>query len=401
MSRIPLMIFSDQISTPTGLGRIHRELAQRIHANLSDTFELASMGYGGNTMREFPWPQYTVAKLDNWAINDLPSAWKDFAGERRGVLMAIANPSWLPWLADYKKLPAGNLRNMLESNPFERWLYAPVDAEGPNRVLSSEVTETLIGFDRVLAYGDWARCVIERSMGDLVNQTGNDRIDWLPHGIDTATFYPRDKQEARNTFLERVTGGKGMPPMKDGIFLIGVIATNTRRKNWGLCFEVCQELLKHRVSVGLWVHTDSLKKHWNIPELAKMFGMEGRIIPSSRVLTDEDMAMAYSACEVTFGIGDGEGFGYPIFESLACGTPCIHGNYAGAAEYLPDELKVKMSGHYLDGFYADKRPTFSAHEWATVALRSAYKTASLPPELDWNNLWPRWERWLLEGVNGK
>ena len=45
--------------------------------------------------------------------------------------------------------------------------------------------------------------------------------------------------------------------------------------------------------------------------------------------TDEQMARMYSACNVTLGIGNGEGYGYPIFESLACGVPCIHGTYSG------------------------------------------------------------------------
>jgi len=393
VSRIPILLMSDGISSPTGLGRVTRELAQRIHANLSETFELGTLGYGGNTSREFPWQQYSITKLSNWTVNDLPVVWKDFAGDRRGVLMSIWNPSWLPWLANPSLLPKGDLRGMLESNPFEKWIYAPVDAEGPNGKLSTEVGEILRGFDRVLAYTDWAAKMVDRTCGLLEGETPS-----LPHGTDTKVFYPRDKKEARDGFVKRVVGAD-LPGIKPDVFLIGVVATNTRRKDWGLCFEACGELLSHGVNVGLWMHTDALKKNWNLLELAEAYGMENRIIPSNVVLSDDDMAWAYSACDVTFGIGS-EGWGLPLAESMACGVPVIHGAYAGGAEFVPKHTQVKPTAFYYEGFYANKRPVYSAHDWATVTLRAAYRKAEVPAYIKWENCWPQWEQWFLEGVNG-
>lgn len=396
MARIPLMVMSDGISSPTGLGRISRELTQHIHANLSETFEVATLGYGGNYSRNFPWPQYGITKMVNWAINDLPAAWKDFAGDRRGVLLSIYNPSWLPWLADPKKLPKGDLRSMLESNPFERWIYAPLDAEGPNGKLSADVAETLKGFDRVLAYTRWSAEMIDRT----ILPDGMRVTEDLPHGIDTSVFYARDKAEARKTFIKRVTGAEGNQDIKEDVFLVGIVATNSARKDWGLAFEVCQELLGRGVNVGLWCHTDTLSKHWDILGLAKSFGMEGRVIPSNLVLDDDGMAWAYSACDVTFGIGSGEGFGYPLAESLACGVPVIHGRYAAGKEFVPKEYLVKPVGFYMDGHYANRRPVFDPKEWATVTMRAAGTKVELPAYIDWNSCWPLWEKWLLDGVNG-
>src|ERR1700735_2152080 len=168
MGRIPLMILSDSPTVPTGLGRIGREIAGRIYDRLFDTFEVGYLGYGGNISKQLPYQQYAITKMSNWAVNDLPAIWKDFAGDRRGVVLSIWNPSSLAWLADYRKLPVGDLRSMLESNPFERWLYAPIDAEGPSGKLSTEITETLRGFDRVLAYTDWAGKMIDRSCWPVV-----------------------------------------------------------------------------------------------------------------------------------------------------------------------------------------------------------------------------------------
>jgi glycosyltransferase involved in cell wall biosynthesis len=398
MARIPLMIMTDSPTSRTGLGRIGRELAGRIYDRLYDTFEVAVLGYGGQVSKELPYQQYVITKMTNWAVNDLPAAWKDFAGDRKGVLLSIWNPSSLFWLADPSKLPAGELRTFLESKPFETWLYVPIDAEGPGGKLSAEVTDTLSGFDRVLAYTKWAANMIDRSRG--VDEESVFATDFLPHGIDTSTFYLRDRAEARATFLDRVTEFKNSPAMKDDVFLVGIVGTNSQRKDWALGMEACQELVRRGLNVGLWAHTNVLQKHWDILAMAKAFGLEGRIIPSIKTLSDDDMAMAYSACDCVFGVGAGEGFGYTTFEALACGVPVVTGKYAAAAEIVPPEFLVKPTGWYYEGYYANRRPVFDPKEWATVAMRAANTKAELPAYIDWNNCWEEWSDWLLSGVNG-
>jgi glycosyltransferase involved in cell wall biosynthesis len=398
MAPIPLLLVSDSPAAPTGLGRITRELAVRIHENLGDTFRLATLGYGGNYSSRFKWPQYQISRLEAWSVPDLPRVWKDFAGDEKGIILTIWNPSWLPWLADPEKLAPGTLKDFLKTKPFERWGYFPVDAEGPNGKLPAEVEMVIKGFDRPLMYTQWA--------SDLVENTCGLKVPHLPHGTDTNIFYPRDKREMRKTFLRTVNGlgepkeGENPMLMADSVFLVGAIATNSARKDWNLCFEVCQELLRRGVNVGLWAHTNALSKHWNIMGLAKAYGMEGRIVPTVTELTDEQMAEAQCACDVTIMPSLGEGFGLPIFESLACGVPCIHIDYAGAAEFLPDEYKVKPVAFYGEGFYANRRPVSTPSDWADK-IQAAYGTkAELPSKLTWENLWPRWKAWLEDGVNG-
>src|SRR5215475_13545960 len=69
--RTPLMIVSDAITSASGLGRIARELAVRIHEDLGDVFDVATCGHGGSYSRNFPFPQYPITRFDNWAIPDL------------------------------------------------------------------------------------------------------------------------------------------------------------------------------------------------------------------------------------------------------------------------------------------------------------------------------------------
>jgi glycosyltransferase involved in cell wall biosynthesis len=188
------------------------------------------------------------------------------------------------------------------------------------------------------------------------------------------------------------------------ILLIGVVATNTPRKDWYLAFQVCRELLDRGQNVGLWAHTDAARKAWDIEALAREFGMTGRLMFSNRFLSDHEMAIAYSACDITLGIGSGEGWGYPLAESLACGVPVIHGDYAGGAEYVPGRMLVKPSFMRGEGIYGVLRPVFDPKDWAdkveeqVAASREMPYLVQLPYHIDWKRAWPEWERWLKEGV---
>ena len=395
MGKIPLLLASDNCASSTGLARITRELALRIHANLSDTCDLATYGLGGVSSKRFPWPQYVMSKLQDWAPLELPRVWRDHAEGRKGVCLFIWNPSWVPWLADCERLPNGDLKNLLRAKLFDRWLYAPIDAEGPNGKMPEEIFDICSKMDRTLFYTDWASEMYRRTSGSEVKA-----MPHLPHGTDTHIFYPRDKAEARKTFIHTVTGGDPME-VKDNVFLVGIVGTNSARKDWELGLRVCQELLKRGVNVGLWAHTNSVTGHWDIKGLAKAYGMMGRIIPTNIDLTDEQMAEAYSACDVTLAIGLGEGWGLTLTDSLACGVPVVCAKYAGATDYMPAEMMVEPRGYFADGWYGHRRPVFEAADWADAIQAVAGKPASLPKGLSWDECWPEWASWLLEGVNGE
>jgi len=230
------------------------------------------------------------------------------------------------------------------------------------------------------------------------------KVQWLPHGVDTSVFYPRPRIQARHSFGQRlgaknVRGNKiGQPvSIADDALLIGIVATNQVRKDWGLGIQAVAEVAKTR-NVVLWIHIDQLERHWSIPALLYDFGLQEKAIVTVTDYTDEQMAWAYSACDVTLGIGLGEGFGYPIFESLACGTPCIHGNYGGAAEHMPPWMLVNAEAERIEGPYNCIRRVYSPYEWRDKILQADKRRVELPAHLDWNNLWPRWADWLKAGL---
>ena len=77
------------------------------------------------------------------------------------------------------------------------------------------------------------------------------------------------------------------------------------------------ELAKQR-TVRAWLHTDVLDRYWSIANLIHDFGVEESVIVTIHEPNDEQMAWAYSACDVVIANGLGEGFGFVAAESLAC-----------------------------------------------------------------------------------
>jgi glycosyltransferase involved in cell wall biosynthesis len=268
----------------------------------------------------------------------------------------------------------------LASSPFERWGYFPIDAVGPNDQLTAVLADTIKGYDRALCYSSWAKRFV--SHPDL---------EAIPHGIDTAVFKPRDKAEARQHFRNL-----GFAGLSDDSLLIGIVATNQARKDYGLGIAACAKLLRTEMNLDLrvWIHVDTMKRYWDLVALLEDFGLLGRVVVTTNNFTDEQMSWLYSACDVTLGIGLGEGFGYPIFESLACGVPVVHGDYGGAAEHLEKRHLVRDCAWRLEGQFNCMRPVYSSEAWAAAVISVAHTPAALPDYLDWETLWPRWEKWL-------
>ena len=249
----------------------------------------------------------------------------------------------------------------------------------------------------MLAYTKWGAEVIDRTMESDPLWIGP-KTSYLPLGTDEKIFYPRSRKEARRLVVNRLAHKNGI--VSDDITLIGIVATNTPRKDWALGFEICAELLRRGVNVGLWAHTDQFRKNWDLISLAESFGMRQRTILTSGHIPDEHMAWGYAACDCTLGIGS-EGWGLPISESLAMGIPCITGDYAGQTEFTPSNLRVKPVGFRYEGYWANKRPVFNAAEWADrvqLATSNNQRESLLDRRYFWGGCWPEWESWLRNGI---
>lgn len=409
--RIPFLILSDAIAGPTGLGRIARELAQHIQADpeLSGILDVACLGGGAVAKHTLGIKQYTATQIDpaSRAFPELPAVWQDHAGDRRGIVLAIMNPSWLDWMARPAACLTADspLARFLTpeapaSRPFERWLYAPIDGETAAGNLPSLDAAIIAEFDYVAAYTTYGSDLIDDACFADYVETGGLPTPVLPHGIDRATWNAKPRAEARSMFRAHITGDPTVPGIAPETWLLGIVATNTPRKDFGLAFQTCRELADQGQQVALWIHTDQPVKAWNLPELAVSLGLLDRLILTTGNLTDETLAWLYSACDCTLAIGSGEGWGYAIAESLACGVPVIHGDYAGGAEFVPETMLVSPAAYRVEPNSGLLRPVYDPAAWAGAVVRNLGYTAALPGYIDWAEAWPAWRTWLLDGLKG-
>jgi glycosyltransferase involved in cell wall biosynthesis len=432
---LPLLILCDSIANTTGLARVGRDLAVRIHCDLADHFRVACLGVGGpiSTSSRFPFQNGSILYLQQMVPLDLPAFWLDHAGRvgdgkqedsaedltdrpgqpRKGIILAAWNISWCQWLAQPDLLPPSHpLREFLLSKPFARWLYCPVDGHLPDGTLGEQIAPILAGFDRVATYTRYGAEVIERTLGkwdsrqaalpvSLINSVPD-----LPLGLDRAVFYPRDRALARQIFFSRISNGGSAIPLLDDQVLLCMVGTNTTRKLWGEAFQTCAELVRRGVNVFFWGHTDCLTAppgYWNLPALVKQYGMDQRTVLTTDRLSDDDMAWSYSAMDAMLATSS-EGFGYTPFESLACGLPTVATSYAGSAEFIPKQLQVDSVSYQLESPFLIQRPLHSPHAVADKVIEVINNPAYdhlqslLDPKYEWSNLWPRWREWFLEGI---
>lgn len=385
MNQIPLLFLGDNPAIPGGLSKIGRDLS--ILASQLEEFRVGFLGRGGLPSSRLPFMQYTFPEYDQWGETWLEDVWNDFSRGEYGVVMTIWDPSRLMWLGNPIGMPN---EEWLRRPPFDLWGYFPVDAEGPHGSLSTLGREALRGFKRVLAYGMFGSAVLSSTLGI------KEAIPFLPHGLNMDKFQPRD--------AEGVKVGMGVDPTTR---LVGVVMTNQERKDWGLAFETIARVKKMTNGVRFWCKTDSIDRHWDLRALAADFNVGDIVTVELSYLSDLSMGYMYSACDCTFLPSLGEGFGYPIVESLACGTPCIHGNYAGGAELVPNPgwLIDPVTFRY-DTRHNCKRPVFNPQDFADAIVR-VLDEGSKPVKLctgsveylDWKVLKEDWVKWFKEGVN--
>jgi len=364
---IPFLILCDAPNRSTGLARIARDLTTRLHADagtLGIRVGVAGLRWDGS---RWPWPVYGIEDEDRWGYRDLPQIWQQFTHGEGGILFSVWDPGRCFETVE------------LDLHGCRRWGYFAVDAENIHGTLSGPAADAIRAYERVLAYGEWGSRVLRP-----LRQAP---VPYLPHGLDLGTWQPV----------------RGAPRR-----MVGCVAANQARKDLGLLFAAWKEMREADPSLLFWLHTDlQVTAAWSIPQLAEDFGFntkEGGLIVTTN-LRDEELAGLYSQCLVTIAPGLGEGFGYPIVESLACGTPVVHGEYGGGAELIPRAWQVDLWAERIEGAYALKRPVYAASSVADMALglvkamreNGAVMQAAcrgMVAHLDWRALWPRWSSWF-------
>jgi len=167
----------------------------------------------------------------------------------------------------------------------------------------------------------------------MAEQAGLD-VWYVPHAVDTKIFKPLDREEARD-HLE-------WPQDK---FIVGMVAANKGNPSRKAFYEqiaAFAALHHEHPDTMLYLHTDAGLSGGDVVNLPKFIKRMGLKLGEDVVFCDpyhyglgfpdEYMVDAYNAMDVLTNVAMGEGFGIPILEAQACGTPVIVGDWTSMSE---------------------------------------------------------------------
>lgn len=168
----------------------------------------------------------------------------------------------------------------------------------------------------------------------MMAEAGVENPLYAPHGFDPLLFHPVD-EERRALIREAI----GVP---EGSFLVGMVAANKgvpSRKCFAEAIAAFAELKRQRPDSVLFLHTRLEDAEGeDIPALCRACGvypLTSNAYGHSLGFPAAVVAELLQAFDVTLNPSMGEGFGVPLAESQACGTPCITTNWSASPEVAP------------------------------------------------------------------
>jgi len=214
--------------------------------------------------------------------------------------------------------------------------YSPVD----HSPVPPPLVNTLKGGGTVIAMSHFAQ--------EEFKKAGIPSI-YLPHAVDIQIYTPGDRIEARRRL-----------DLPEDCFLICCVARNTGpRKNLGNILRAYRDFLekvpKAREDSFLFLNTNITAgkdnpRGYNLPEIWNGLGIAERIKYTHPFFyegigfTEDELCDIFRASDWTVLASLGEGWGIPLAESLACGTPVIFSNFSACKEVAgPGGLPVEAS----------------------------------------------------------
>jgi|HubBroStandDraft_3_1064219.scaffolds.fasta_scaffold29856_2 glycosyltransferase involved in cell wall biosynthesis len=166
--------------------------------------------------------------------------------------------------------------------------------------------------------------------GERVASDHGIAVRYVPHGVDTGVFQPLDRTAARTR--------RGWPARG---FVAGMVAANDgTRKAFPQHIEGFARFHRKHPDSLLYLHTEEVAASGL--DLSTLCLEAGLKIGSDVVFCDPyryfvgipeaEMAALYSALDVLLLVTKGEGFGIPLIEAQACGTPVVVGDWSAMSE---------------------------------------------------------------------
>lgn len=319
-----LGIYSNAPWTPMGYGVQCALLAPRLRDAGHEVVMFATYGIDGGTTR---WQGMPVVGMANRDPMGQAALRQHVEAYELDVVLYIGD-IWplLPWhRGEIHKDEQGNAV-FVPHFPFVPWF--PVDTE-PWSPKMAEIARTML---YPLVYSQHGAAEGERAGVPL---------RYVPCAYDPAVYSPGDRREAR----QRV----GLPADR---YIVGMVAANKgypSRKAFPEQIEAFARFHVKHPDALLYLHTVAGAEHDGIDLvlLCRTLGLElGRdvLFTEPYLMTagvpPAMMADLYRSFDVLLSVSMAEGFGIPLVEAQACGTPVIVGDWTSMPELCFGGWKV-------------------------------------------------------------
>lgn len=302
------ILFIGDAGVPTGFARV----THKILDVLKETFEVHVLGinFHGNpeVQRQYPYDIWPCLRGDEFGLE----AMMDMI-EKLGPALIIVQQD--PWnFQDYIKR-AGNVP-----------VVGIVAVDG-KCCRGSELNGLALAVF-------WTK--FGESEARLGGYTGPSVV--IPLGVDLDIYRPQDRNEIIEKMgIRRVFEARGLP---ENPFIVGSVGRNQMRKRLDLTIEYFAEWVhsKNIADACLWLHVGPTGDDaYDLGLLGEYYRISDRLlIPNVNPgigVSEEQMSRVYNMFSVLFSTTQGEGWGLPMQESMACGTPCVLPKWSALGEW--------------------------------------------------------------------
>ena len=330
---------SDNPLIPTGYSQVTRNIGTRLKRA---GFDFKAMGF-----QQFSMPIDLVKSRAGWI--DFPILPSVVFGENYGDKGSIEfwthsiKPDILIFLLDsfmIGHLIQPRIKDVLIERGIDKlktmtkpWMYFPFD--------SANVYE---GADKVLENMEVRIAMSRFAQRLLKKETGMDSF-YIPHGVDTLVYRPLPREIVEKTKKMNNMGGK---------FIIGSVFRNQTRKLPTKLIKAFNIFAQDKDDVLLLLHCDARDPQGqNLPDFIKRIGIGNKVkftgMNFLSGFSSHDVNMVYNVMDVHALSTTGEGFGLPIIEAHATGTPNIITNYTTSPELVRDFGQLVKVKEFIEG----------------------------------------------------
>ena len=219
---------------------------------------------------------------------------------------------------------------------YDAWCFDPDAIAGLATAVWSPVhSQPMSGGDKVFYARSYAQPIAMSRYGEAEMRKLGLQPAYVPHGVDTATFRPLDAGER-----DAARDALGVPRDAFMVAMVGANkGTSPPRKGWGEAFQAFAQFRRKHSDAVLYVHSVAAPPHGiDLRPVAASLGIEKHVIMSSDyaqmtgLYLPPFVAGVMGCADVLLNPSYGEGFGLPVVEAQACGTPVIVGDNSAQTE---------------------------------------------------------------------